>query len=142
MPTEAFKNLDNYGMLLLHEIILRYWTDNQYNPEAYTRLGLCILPKTGDLSNPNKWHSIALGNIIAKLISSTMWMLVWKRKRQFYIHIKSSLQTIREHQMEAHILFLDLVKAFDSVNLKLLWKILKLYGIPDSLISHPQETTF
>ena len=36
--------------------------------------------------------------------------------------------------MEAHILFLDLVKAFDSVNLKLLWKILKLYGIPDSLI--------
>ena len=89
IPTEAFKNLDSYGMLLLHEIILRYWTNNQYNPEAYTRLGLCILPKTGDLSNPNKWHSIALGNIIAKLISSTMWMLVWKRKRQCYIHIKN-----------------------------------------------------
>jgi hypothetical protein len=88
IPTETFKNLDSYGMLLLHEIILRYWTNNQYNPEAYTRLGLCILPKTGDLSNPNKWHSIALGNIIAKLISSTMWMLVWKRKRHFYIHTK------------------------------------------------------
>ena len=34
-----------------------------------TRLGLHILPKLGDLSNPNKWRGIALGNIIAKLIS-------------------------------------------------------------------------
>ena len=29
---------------------------------------------------------------------------------------------------------MDLVKAFDSVNQELLWKILKLYGIPDNLI--------
>ena len=77
IPTETFKNLDSYGMLLLHEIIPRYWTDNQYNPEAFTGLGLCIRPKTGDLSNPNKWHSIALGNIIAKLISSTMWICLF-----------------------------------------------------------------
>ena len=47
---------------------------------------------------------------------------------------KSSLQTILEHQLEAHILFLDLVKAFNSVSRELLWKILKLYGIPDNLI--------
>ena len=33
------------------------------------------------------------------------------------------------------MLFVDLVKAFDSVNRELLWKILKLYGIPDNLIT-------
>jgi hypothetical protein len=34
----------------------------------------------------------------------------------------------------AHVLFLDLVKPYDSVNQQLLCKILKLYGIPDELI--------
>ena len=48
--------------------------------------------------------------------------------------LKSSLQTIQEHQLEDHVLFADLVKAFNSVNCKLLWKILKLYGILDNLI--------
>ena len=151
IPTEAFKNLDNYGMLLLRDTIRKYWTDNQYNPEVFTRLGLCILPKTGDLSNPNKWRGIALGNIIAKLISSiiatrlTMHIntfgideqcgcLFGKGSADATFTLKSSLQTIREHQLEAHVLFVDLVKAFDSVNRELLWKILKLYGIPDSLI--------
>ena len=127
MPTEAFKNLDNYGMLLLREIILKYWTNNQYNPEAFTRLGLCILPKTGDLSNPNKWRGIALGNVIAKLISSIIAARLTMHINTFGINecgclfgkgnanatftFKSSLQLIREHQMEAHVLFVDLVKA-------------------------------
>ena len=70
VPREAFKNLDNYGIILLRETIRKCWNDNEYNPEVFTRLGLCILPKSGDLSNPNKWRGIALGNIIAKIISS------------------------------------------------------------------------
>ena len=52
---EGFKNLDNYGLLLLRETIRRYWNDNEYNPEIFIQLGLCILPKTGDLSTPNNW---------------------------------------------------------------------------------------
>ena len=48
--------------------------------------------------------------------------------------LKSSLQTIKEHQLEAHVLFADLVKAFNSINHKFLLKMLKLFGIPDNLI--------
>ena len=80
VPTEAFKNLDNYGMILLRETIRKYWNDNEYNPEVFTRLGLCILPKSGDLSNPNKWRGIALGNIIAKIISSMANVYSFTRK--------------------------------------------------------------
>ena len=54
VPTEAFKNLDNYGLILLRETIQKYWNDNEYNPKVFTCLGLYILPKLGDLSNPNK----------------------------------------------------------------------------------------
>ena len=152
IPTEAFKNLgDGDGSILLREIIRKYWNDNEYNPEVFTRLGLCILPKTGDLSNPNKWRGIALGNIIAKVISSIIatrltlhintfgideqcGCLFGKGSTDATFTLKTSLQTIREHQLEAHVLFIDLVKTFDSVNQELLWKILKLYGIPNNLI--------
>jgi hypothetical protein len=151
IPTEAFKNLDPQGISLLRNTILKYWNDPQYNPEVFTRLGLCILPKTGDLSNPNKWRGIALGDIAAKLISSIIATRLTKHIATFGIDeqcgslfgkgcadatftLKSSLQTLREHQQEAHVLFIDLVKAYDSVNRELLWKILKLFGIPDNLI--------
>ena len=103
----------------------------------FTRLGLCILPKTGDLLNPNKWQGIALGNIIAKLISSNIATRLTKHINTYGIDkqcgclfvkqntdatftLKSFLQTIREHQLEVHYLFVDLAKAFDSINCKVL----------------------
>jgi hypothetical protein len=32
------------------------------------------------------------------------------------------------------VLFVDLVKAYDTVNREMLWKILKILGVPDNLI--------
>ena len=39
----------------------------------------------------------------------------------------------REQNQELHLVFLDLPKAFDTVNQNGLWKILKKYGCPDKL---------
>ena len=36
---------------------------------------------------------------------------------------------------EAFVLFVDLVKAFDTVNRTMLWQILAKYGVPETLIS-------
>ena len=63
-----------------------------------------------------------------------MWLSVWKRSTDAIFTLISFPQTIQGHQLEAHVLFVDIVKAFDSVNRKLLWKIQKLYGIPNNLI--------
>ena len=41
----------------------------------------------------------------------------------------------REHGQEAWLLFIDLVKAFDRVPLKLLWLIMAHQGVPSKLIS-------
>jgi Reverse transcriptase (RNA-dependent DNA polymerase) len=48
--------------------------------------------------------------------------------------LKLALQTLHEHHKEAYILFLDLVKAYDSVNRELLWKILDRYGVPEKMV--------
>ena len=70
ITTEAFKNLDKDGFELLYQTIVRYRTDENYTPEEFTTIKLSMIPKTGDLSNPNKWRGIALGAITAESISS------------------------------------------------------------------------
>jgi hypothetical protein len=49
------------------------------------------------------------------------------------------VQTLREHNQESWVLFVDLVKAYDTVNREMLWKILKILGVPDNLIEVLQK---
>jgi hypothetical protein len=42
--------------------------------------------------------------------------------------LKTALQTLREHDQESWVLFVDLVKAYDTVNREMLWKILTTLG--------------
>jgi hypothetical protein len=43
--------------------------------------------------------------------------------------------TRRHHGKETYALFIDLVKAFDSINREALYLILKKYGLPEELIN-------
>jgi len=49
--------------------------------------------------------------------------------------VKSLVTKRREHNQETWILFLDLVKAFDTVPRELLWRVLTKLGVPDKLVS-------
>ena len=49
--------------------------------------------------------------------------------------LKKALQQLREQEQDTHVLFVDLVKAYDSVNRELLWKILNKYGVPKKTIA-------
>ena len=44
--------------------------------------------------------------------------------------LKITLQNLQAADQDTFVLFVDIVKAFDSVNREMLWKILKKYGIP------------
>jgi hypothetical protein len=48
--------------------------------------------------------------------------------------LRSALQLHKEHQQETYLLFLDLIKAFDTANHDLLFAILEKYGTPGALI--------
>ncbi len=69
IPPEAYKLLAGLGEDVLEAIITDFWTNPDFNPEIWKHVVLTILPKSGDLSNPNKWRGIALLDICSKAVS-------------------------------------------------------------------------
>jgi hypothetical protein len=130
IPTEAFKNLEGKTFTKFMEILNQYWNDDNYEIPEWQELGFSILPKSGDLSNPNKWRGIALGDIAAKCTSSIIATRLTTHLISFGMDeqcgslfqkgcadatflLKLALQTLHEHNQDAYILFVDLVKAYD-----------------------------
>jgi hypothetical protein len=70
IPTEAFKCLTGTNYQFFEDTITLFWKNDQFQPIDFQQIKLSILPKKGDLSDPNKWRGIALGDIAAKCISS------------------------------------------------------------------------
>jgi hypothetical protein len=48
--------------------------------------------------------------------------------------LRAALSIRRAHNIDTYVLFVDLVKAYDTVNHTLLFEILKKYGIPEELV--------
>ena len=49
--------------------------------------------------------------------------------------LKIMLQNLQAIDQDTYVLYVDIVKAFDSVNREMLWEILSKYGLPDSIIA-------
>jgi hypothetical protein len=138
VPTEAFKCLTGTNYQFFEDTITLFWKNDQFQPIDFKQIKLSVLPKKGNLSDPNKWRGIALGNIAAKCIATRLT----KYRTTFGINeqcgslfgkgcanatflLKLALQTLHKHNQESFTLFVFLVKAYDTVNRELLWLILK-----------------
>ncbi len=49
-------------------------------------------------------------------------------------NVKQALHTLSQHGADSYVIFADLVKAYDTVDRELLWKIMSRYGCPEELI--------
>ena len=153
IPTECYKlwgmgsGLSNTGYLFF-DFIREYWKNPDLDPDEFHQVRLTILPKSGDLSDPNKWRGICLLDIASKVMSSIIADRLRNHLLTFGIDeecghigcadanfsIKSAIQILREYDTEAYVLFVDLVKAYDTINRDLVWKILTQYGVPDEML--------
>ena len=48
--------------------------------------------------------------------------------------LKTALQSRREHRKSTHVLFVDLIKAFHTINHDFLMQVLTKYGMPKPLV--------
>ena len=113
---------------------------------------LVLLPKKGDLSLCKNWRGICLLDIASKIFSSMCvrrLQIVMEEEgmdeqsgfRAFRGTIDGlfstslGLQKRKEHNLETWALFVDLVKAFDTVPREALFAVLRRFGLPDHFVN-------
>ena len=113
---------------------------------------LVLLQKKGDLSLCKNWRGICLLDVASKIFSSLLvrrMQIVMEEEgmeeqagfRQlrgtiYGLYATSvGLQKRKEHNLETWALFIDLVKAFDSVPREALFAVLRRFGLPDHFVN-------
>ena len=111
-----------------------------------------LLPKKGDLAQCKNWRAICLLDIASKILSCVIVArLNFVQEKEGLEEqtgfrgnrgtIDGSFSTIialskrKEHNLATYALFVDLVKAFDTVNRTALWLILRKFGLPEHFIN-------
>ena len=149
VPPNAFKLLRNANLAHLLTFFNQYW-EREANFAEWHEGKLVPVPKSGDLSEPNKWRGVTLMEIGSKVFSSILcarlFQVIKKHgvKYQFgsssevgcqdgTFTIKILLHLRRNHNLPTWVAFADLVKAFNTLNHLLMVMILAKYGCPPNL---------
>jgi len=148
VPPEAFKAMDEELRTLVFGYCVRFWDGEDFRG---WQISQCVpVPKSGDLSNPNKWRGVMLMDVMSKIFSSILneriFKIVQKHGNRFQFGgtpkvgcadglftIKTLLNMRRNHDQDTYVAFVDLVKAFDTADHELLIMILEKYGAPPNL---------
>ncbi|XP_066928231.1 uncharacterized protein [Clytia hemisphaerica] len=121
-------------------------------PSAWLTGGIIPVPKKGDLTLASNYRGITLMPIAAKIFNKLLLQrivpvldpLLRKNQNGFrkgrstltqILAIRRILEEMRKLNKDAFICFVDFKKAFDSISRVKMFEILKLYGIPEKLIS-------
>jgi len=119
-------------------------------PDDWRQGVLLPLPKKGCLSDCNNWRGITLMSVPGKTFCTVLLNRLnsevdrlLREEQAGFRHGRSCSEQIfhnimeqcREFQTPLFVNYIDFKKAFDSIHRESLWKILKLYGIPDKFIN-------
>jgi hypothetical protein len=141
------------GLTKLLEVVryIRVWRTEKVE-ESWLVGKLRLLPKSGDLSNPNNWRGITLLAMIAKLfcpvlsnrMTSQMQVIGLEAQCGFMpgkstvdaiFTMRVSLQKRFGFQKDTWVLFVDFVKAFDTVPREMLFRVLARLGFPPKIVN-------
>ena len=137
---DMIKHLPLEGLDLLSDLIRDFWLNENTDFESWHATKLSNLFKgKGDQQDPNNWQGIGLKDTTAKIVSIIITKRLMSRQKKNRItykfgHIRcqgdlhslrSTLMIWRHCGLKSCALFVDLVKAFDSIQHEVLYMILK-----------------
>ena len=146
LPTQAF----NYYVSLIQKFCNE--PDTDFDSWYVTILNVLYKGK-GDPQDPNNSCGIAVKETSAKVLSTILARRLLKRCRELnpqsqfgHVRCQEAQHTIkrelllrRQHGLESHAIFVDLVKAFDTVHHKLLCQIVSKYGLPPPVVQNVKK---
>jgi hypothetical protein len=148
LSTDMLINLLNDALEFIVEAVQEFWQqETDFTAWHITKLNILYKGK-GDPQDLTNYRGICLKESCAKIVSYIMWNRLLKHlktfgsKSQFGVvgcqeaqhTLKKALLLRCQHGLETYTLFIDMVKAFDTVQHSLLFEVLTTYGVPDSLV--------
>ena len=132
-----------------HSICQQLWKTQQW-PQDWKRSGFIPIPKKGNPKECSNYRTIALishtSKVMLKILQARLQQYVncelpdiqagfriGRGTRDQIDNIHWIIEKTREFQKNIYFCFIDYTKAFDCVDHKKLWKILKEMGIPEHL---------
>ncbi|MGH3055908.1 MAG: RNA-directed DNA polymerase, partial [Gaiellaceae bacterium] len=134
-------------------LMLDIWTEKRENPAEWHEIALKLIPKKGNLQLPQNWRPICLIDVLLKVqnaiiahrldmhlasgigIAEQNGFTTGRGCTDGTAALKMALQNLKDVGQDSYVVFIDLVKAFDSVNREMLWKLLPKFGVPRTLVA-------
>nr|CAH8838004.1 unnamed protein product [Trichobilharzia regenti] len=155
IPAEALKIDPETTADLMTPLLEKVWKEGKV-PEDWKNSYLFKLPKKGDLSQCKNWRGIMLLSIPSKILSRIILERIKQaldeklrpeqagfRRNKSCIDQIATLRIIIEQSLEwqspLYLNFIDFEKAFDSVDREVIWKLLRYYGVPSTIIHLIQQ---
>lgn len=155
LTMDVIKNLPPKAFNEYVKMIQDFWTTPEIDYDSWHITVLNVLYKgKGDPQDPNNNHGIALKEASAKVLGIFLARHPLKRVRDInpmsqFGHvgyqeaqhtIKRALLLHRQHGLESHAIFIDLlVKAFDTVHHDLLCQILSKYWLLPNIVQNVKK---
>jgi exonuclease III len=149
IPVELLKHGGDVAIHWLHVMICIVW-QTERAPQEWKEAAIVPLYKKGDPRVCDNYRGISLLNVFGKVYARLLLNRIsghveqkllenqcgFRPARSCADHIFSMRQLMekaREWRRPIYICFVDLRKAYDSINRVALWKIVKHYGISEKL---------
>ena len=149
LPVELFQILKDDAVKVLHSICQQIWKTQKW-PQDWKRSVFIPIPKKGNAKECSNYHTFAFishaSKVMVKILQARLQQYMncklpdvlagFRKGRGTKDQIANICWIIKkagEFQENIYFCFIDYAKAFDCVDHKKLWKILKEVGIPDHL---------
>ena len=151
ISAEMCKALGELGLRALLQLVNHVWQEERA-PTEWRRGIIVRIAKKGDLSNCANWRGITLLAVIGKILSNIIYNRIkeavfgviseeqagFREGRGCADHIfvlRHIMEQCEEWKKSLVLNFVDFSRAFDSIHRPSMWKLLKLYGIPDKIVA-------